>query len=59
MMHFLENAQNEYIHFTERHASKFFQFETCLAIISVAADGETPSPIPTYIHGKHKLVMSI
>lgn len=25
------------------------QCHTCLAIRSVAADGETPSPIPTYI----------
>lgn len=38
------------------HASKFFSIQTCLAIISVAADGETPSPIPTYIYKKDKLV---
>ena len=25
------------------------QCHTCLAIKSVAADGETPSPIPTYV----------
>lgn len=29
-------------------ASEWIQMLTCLAIRSVAADGETPSPIPTY-----------
>ena len=32
---------------------------TCLAMRSVAADGETPSPIPTWIHNGKEVLNSV